>query len=137
MRVPHARVLGGTDFTRTRDVAPLGSDDSTREGQITAAMLELRGINVVYYVRDGGLVKIGTTRDLANRMRKLRLPLTCLLALEPGDIELERLRHAEFSAVRATRDEAPNAREWYIPAPELLDHINVLRRGMRLSPLAW
>jgi hypothetical protein len=48
----------------------------------------------VYYVRQGILVKIGTTIDLRTRFRNLRP--TEILAIEPGGYDLEAERHAQF-----------------------------------------
>ena len=57
---------------------------------------------VVYYVLFGDRVKIGTTRNL--RQRLLEVPHDQVLALEPGDATLERQRHAKFRAFRLHRE---------------------------------
>lgn len=76
---------------------------------------------VVYYIRREGLIKIGWTRNLAARMRRLRPDE--LLAVEPGNLPLETGRHRQFAAHRAAH---AGGREWYLPSPELLDHITRL-----------
>lgn len=74
---------------------------------------------VVYYARSGNLIKIGTTRDLLDRMRNYP-PGTRLLAVEPGAEAVERHRHAQFASLLATRA------EWFRPGTELLEHIQEL-----------
>lgn len=75
--------------------------------------------SLVYYLRRGGLIKIGYTAKFVDRMRKLRPDE--LLAVEPGNIPLETGRHLQFAAYRVL--EGADGREWYQPAAELLDHI--------------
>lgn len=53
---------------------------------------------VVYYIRRGDYVKIGTTTRLRNRMRDL-MPDE-VLAVEPGSYSLEGALHAQFAASR-------------------------------------
>lgn len=71
---------------------------------------------VVYYIRRGAMVKIGTTVDLRGRMAAL-LPEE-ILATEPGDQKLEVQRHQTFRALRV-----PGQREWFYAGRELQDHI--------------
>ena len=71
---------------------------------------------VVYYIRRGALVKIGTTVHLRSRMAAL-LPEE-ILAIEPGDQKLEAERHQAFRALRV-----PGQREWFYAGRELQDHI--------------
>ncbi|MER5843186.1 hypothetical protein ABT099_23400 [Streptomyces prasinus] len=78
---------------------------------------------VVYYIRIGRLVKIGTTMDPATRFTDLRP--NEILAHEPGGEILEHQRHAQFKALRARG-------EYFHPGKPLQDHILRLRaeRGM-------
>lgn len=76
--------------------------------------------DVVYYVQVGRHIKIGTTTSLASRMRAYP-PDSRLLAYEPGDGELERQRHREFTA------DLSMGREWFEPSATLLAHINRVR----------
>ena len=69
---------------------------------------------VVYYMRFGNLIKIGTTGQLYNRMRSLKPDE--LMAAEPGSYDLEAKRHREFARYRAEG-------EFFYPAPGLLRHI--------------
>lgn len=81
---------------------------------------------VVYYVRLGDRVKIGTTVDLTSRLNSFRTVYMAddieLLATEPGDGLLERERHREFAAERL------DARhELFNPSPRLLAHIESVK----------
>jgi hypothetical protein len=73
---------------------------------------------VVYYVRFGDRVKIGTTGDFAQRITQL--PCDAVLALEPGGYELERVRHRQFTDLHVTC-------EWFRYEEPLLSHIAGLR----------
>lgn len=53
---------------------------------------------VVYYIRRGEYVKIGTTTNIRNRMRDL-MPDE-ILAVEPGSYDLESTLHATFAEIR-------------------------------------
>lgn len=75
---------------------------------------------VVYYVRRGHLIKIGTTTNLADRMNVL-MPDE-ILAIEPGDRDLERARHQEFADLRVHGQS-----EHFYPGPELDAHIRRVR----------
>lgn len=72
----------------------------------------------VYYARRGGLIKIGFTSSLANRMRAL-LPDE-VLATEPGTLETEHARHQQFAE---WRDRGNKRSEWFADNPELRAHI--------------
>ncbi len=79
---------------------------------------------VVYYVRFGDHVKIGTTSRLRERLGAI--PHDELLAVEPGGYELERLRHAEFDAARL-RPRGHTHNEWFALTDRLLAHCQMLR----------
>jgi hypothetical protein len=70
--------------------------------------------DVIYYVRFGDIVKIGTTRNLRNRLNTYP-PTAVLLAVEPGGLRLEAERHAQFAHLLAYRN------EWFFAADELLE----------------
>lgn len=84
---------------------------------------------LIYYVQVGDLVKIGTSTNLKARLITYP-PNRRLLATEPGDYDLERHRHAEFSAYRAA------GREWFAMGADLLAYINGLRRKMHAAPIS-
>lgn len=71
---------------------------------------------VVYYIRRGSFVKIGTTSRLRTRMRDL-MPDE-VLAVEPGSYGLERTLHARFAEARV----APDC-EYFRATHELAAHI--------------
>jgi hypothetical protein len=71
---------------------------------------------VVYYVRRGRFVKIGTTSKLRTRMRDL-MPDE-VLAVEPGSYRLERMLHTRFADARISPD-----CEYFRLTDELAGHI--------------
>ena len=75
--------------------------------------------SVIYYLRFGDRIKIGTTADLTGRL--LAIPHDELLATEPGGEQLERMRHAQFADARVRG-------EWFTASEDLLSHIEMLRK---------
>lgn len=82
---------------------------------------------VVYYVQIGEHIKIGCTVNLKSRMAAYP-PTRRLLATEPGYEAEEAQRHTEFAEYRDM------GREWFRPGPDLVAHINKLRRKQRATP---
>lgn len=76
--------------------------------------------SVVYYLRVGALVKIGTTTNLPNRLRGYP-PDSVILAVEPGGVSVEKRRHAQFA------DNLTHGNEWFTPSAELVKHIKKVR----------
>ncbi|MGW0905011.1 hypothetical protein [Streptomyces sp. NPDC002853] len=76
---------------------------------------------IVYYILRGPLIKIGTTTRPRARFDSL-MP-DAVLAVEPGDKELEGLRHTQFEPLR----DRNVGREYFTPGSELIAHIRVLR----------
>lgn len=74
----------------------------------------------VYYVRLGDRVKIGWSGNVTRRVREL--PTEQLLAIEPGDRQLEHDRHVQFDHLSAA------GREWFRLAPDLLTHVIQVRQ---------
>ena len=74
--------------------------------------------SVVYYALAGGYIKIGTTIHLDQRMKDLGANL---MAVEPGDAELERDRHRQFHALLAA------GREYFFPGHELVKHVSAVQ----------
>lgn len=83
-----------------------------------AERAERRAAGIVYYVRMGGMIKIGTTTNLVRRMQELYA--TELLATEAGGQQLEVQRHREFADERRTR-------ELFEPSDRLMEHIASLQ----------
>lgn len=85
------------------------------------ALLASERFGVIYYVRCGELLKIGTTTQVLGQRLNQMPPDRQVLATEPGGYTLERHRHTQWRHRRA------QGREWYHLAPDLLDHIRALR----------
>lgn len=86
------------------------------EEQYESEQAELRrhSPGFVYYLRVGERIKVGHSVDVKRRMRAY--PPGCqLLAVEPGDRQLELRRHRQFVASRT------DGREWFRPTPDLLE----------------
>jgi hypothetical protein len=73
---------------------------------------------VVYYLRFGDRVKIGTTTSLTTRLADI--PHDEVLATEPGGHQLERQRHRQFEHLQIRMG---THREWFRLTPELAEHI--------------
>jgi hypothetical protein len=80
--------------------------------------------DVVYYLRVGDLVKIGTTNNLKRRLRAYP-PGTVVLATETGSFQREAQRHEQFADYLAER------KEWFTLGPDLIKHIEDLRTACR------
>ncbi|MFJ8931562.1 hypothetical protein ACIRLA_33765 [Streptomyces sp. NPDC102364] len=83
--------------------------------------------SVVYYIRRGNLIKIGTTTSLKRRMAAL-MPDE-ILALEPGDTSTESHRHQQFQALQTK----PRS-EYFYPGAALQRHISDLRQKHGAPP---
>jgi hypothetical protein len=97
-----------------------------REGAAQAALATLKPGTfsdapgaVVYYIRRGKYVKIGTTTNLKQRMRDL-MPDE-VLAVEPGSYKLESDLHYAFRGIRLSPD-----REYFELTEELQAHIGAV-----------
>lgn len=90
-----------------------------REREAAERWAESPGI--VYYILRGSFVKIGTTTRPRKRFDAL-MP-DAVLATEPGDVELEKKRHEQFSAFR----EASVGREYFHPRAPLVALVRQLR----------
>jgi hypothetical protein len=75
----------------------------------------------IYYVRQGELIKIGYTSNLAKRLQSYA-PTGVLLAVHPGTRATEKEMHQKFAA------SLDQGREWFRPRPELLRHIEETRK---------
>lgn len=85
-------------------------------------------LNVVYYMRNGKNIKIGTTSNLPNRMKVIKHQE--LLAIEPGSFGTEHMRHLEF---------APHCveGEWFADCPPIRDHIANVLKTYGHPKMAW
>jgi hypothetical protein len=92
-----------------------------RHGEVPDGDLPPPRVDVVYYLRHGDRVKIGTT---ANPRRRLgAIWHEEVLAFERGDRRLERRRHEQFAADRFERS------EWFLLTPALAAHIDTVAGG--------
>lgn len=75
---------------------------------------------VVYYIRNQQRIKIGWTSNLRRRVHGLTYDE--ILAVEPGGVELEKMRHQQFAADRFGR-----RGEWFQISDSLTSHIEMIR----------
>ena len=75
---------------------------------------------VIYYIRWGDRIKIGTSENVRQRLHNLYHDE--VLALEPGGRTLERRRHAQFADYKL-----PKYKEWFTVAPALIELTDTLR----------
>lgn len=73
---------------------------------------------IVYYLKFGDRIKIGTTTNL--RKRLLDIPHDQVLAVEPGGLAMERRRHLQFRSHRISG-------EWFTAGDDLMRHIKALQ----------
>ena len=86
--------------------------------------------SIVYYVRRGALIKIGTTVQPRKRFSSL-MP-DAILAIEPGGRGVERARHCQFMHLRAG-----TGREYFRDTAELLDHARQVRSAYGEPDPSW
>ena len=92
-----------------------------RLGDVVDGELPPPRVDVVYYLRFGDRVKIGTTAN--PRQRLAAIWHHEVLAFERGDRLLERRRHTEFADDRL-------GGEWFRLSPAVRDHIAVVSAGV-------
>lgn len=95
------------------------------EGQQRRREMVLRNPDpVVYYIKSGDRIKIGTTRNMVARLSALMAEREDVLAVEPGDRSLEHSRHVQFDSDRIHRH-----REFFRPSAALNQHISEVREA--------
>lgn len=92
-----------------------------RHGDIVDEELPPVRVDVVYYLRCGERIKIGTSANPRRRLAAIWHDE--LLAFERGDRRLERRRHEQFAPERLDRT------EWFRPSARLLAHVETARGG--------
>lgn len=92
-----------------------------RYGEIPDDDLAVVRVDVVYYLRAGDRIKIGTTGNPRGRFQALRFEE--LLAFERGDRVVESRRHAQFASQRY------DGSEWFAVSEALLDHVASVAAG--------
>jgi hypothetical protein len=93
-----------------------------RVGEVPDATIAPPRVDVVYYLRFGERIKIGTSSNPRQRFGAIWHDE--LLAFERGDRRVEQRRHAQFAELRMQRT------EWFTPGESLLEHIAALRAGV-------
>ena len=120
----------------------LAREQRALDAERIAAEAEARaGRNVIYYLQreSDGLVKIGTTGDLADRLprRVMVHGPAVLLATHGGGRQEETALHGQFGAQRVTIEG-----EWFRPELVLMKHVAGVRKkhgapqGEKLPPVA-
>lgn len=92
-------------------------EDEKYEAEKAALRKERDGF--VYYIHIGERIKIGYSVDVKRRMRAYP-PGSKLLAVEPGDRDLERKRHQQFAGSRT------EGREWFQPTVDIMELVQEL-----------
>lgn len=85
--------------------------------------------SIVYYVKRGPLVKIGTTRRPESRF--IALIPDKILAVEPGDRADERKRHVQFKHLRQ------GTSEYFREGGDLMNHIAAVREQYGAPNPSW
>lgn len=80
-------------------------------------------VDVVYYLRNGDRVKIGTTQNPKQRFGAIWHEE--LVAFERGDRTLEHERHLQFAADRFVGS------EWFRLSPALRRHLRAVSKGVK------
>lgn len=93
--------------------------DLTATAHVATLDALLHGVHdsVVYFIANGGRVKIGYTTNLRGRLGSLALRSDSVLLALHGGPELERALHAHFAAYRNGNT------EWFELAPEVFRYI--------------
>lgn len=87
-----------------------------------SALLEIKGHGIVhspivYFIRNGNRVKIGTTTNMIGRLRNLSLRIGDILLMLHGEFDLENSLHGRFTEQRV------GTTEWFELSGELVDYI--------------
>lgn len=80
-----------------------------------------QGTHWVYYIRFGNRIKIGTSSNVRSRLNSL--PFDEILALERGNVSVERERHRQFAAHLIA-----GQREWFEDHAEIRAHAAAIRQ---------
>ncbi|AWB86909.1 ATPase [Mycetocola zhujimingii] len=91
-------------------------------GEIPDSDVVRARVDVVYYLRFGDRIKIGTSSNPRGRLANIVHDE--LLAFEPGGRQLEQARHAQFASHRLHRS------EWFSVHEALLRHIRIVNTGV-------
>lgn len=81
--------------------------------------------DIVYFIANGGRVKIGYSTNLLDRVRSLSLREGDVLTALAGGFELEQTLHAHFAEHRRGNT------EWFDLAPEIVRYISMVSKDTR------
>jgi hypothetical protein len=111
----HVMIMGIFERQTTEQAVRFSESRGARE-RYEAVKADIRQDRdgFVYYLMVGERLKIGYSVDVKQRMRAYP-PGSELLAVEPGDRELETQRHRQFAGSRT------DGREWFRPTPDILE----------------
>src|SRR5690606_15106974 len=99
------------------EIAPRDDPESVLASRVAAITAkQSKGSPLVYFIRLGPYVKIGTSVDVMARIGALSLSPGNLLAVIPGSYDVERQTHQRFARLRAFR-------EWFYLRDELRDYV--------------
>lgn len=114
LRAIALRYLEDETFNPTPEEIAGWMEDARRHGEREIAATARHHGDLVYYMRLGNRIKIGTTTNLRGRLSSLQPEE--LLGTEAGDASLERERHRMFAHLRVCG-------EWFRDDPSLRAHI--------------
>jgi hypothetical protein len=113
-----AVVKGRADYARDSR-SPVEQSRVVRAAQVGPKLVLPIESGVVYYMRIGNRVKIGWSSNILKRVVSINPEE--LMAVEPGGLHQERMRHQEFRAL-CTHG------EWFRLESPLTEHIAALQR---------
>jgi hypothetical protein len=89
----------------------------------TQVARQAKGTSLVYFIRLGAYMKIGTSVDVRARIGALSLADGNLLAVVPGSYDVEREMHQRFARLRSFK-------EWFYFQDELKTYVAGLQRSL-------
>lgn len=105
------------------EIAPRADPESVLASRVAVLTAKAaKGSPLVYFIRLGPYVKIGTSVDVLARIGALSLAPGNLLAVIPGSYNVERQTHQQYARLRAFR-------EWFYFQDELMKHVIDLQRA--------
>lgn len=93
--------------------------------------IQADGLLIYAVLTKDGLVKIGATRDLAQRRHRINGGTAQILAIKPGT------RADELAIHHSLRGHAVEGREYYLPTPAVLKIVNAMRAPLGLEPITF
>lgn len=119
-RIPSSAALPGTPALTTTPQPP--SEPAGPDGERIHDVASLIGhahAPIVYFIRNGSRIKIGTTQNLKRRLAALTLRPDDVMRAEHGAQRHERILHARFAEQRAGNT------EWFDLAGPLAQHLGI------------